>query len=101
MGRRAVVFVVCVLLAGVVAIAPETQRRVDAATPTQITAYVTSFGTGSLTPIDTTTNTAGAPIDVGDNPHPVAITPDGTTAYVGNINPGNSVTPVNLATNTA
>ncbi len=35
-----------------------------------------------MTPIDTATNTVGAAIAVGSNPRGVAITPDGTTAYV-------------------
>ncbi len=35
-----------------------------------------------MTPIDLATNTAGAPIEVGENPDGIAVTPDGTRAYV-------------------
>src|SRR5947199_6482002 len=40
------------------------------------TAYITNAGSGSATPIDTATNTAGTPIGVGGNPLGVAATPD-------------------------
>ncbi len=43
-----------------------------------------------MTPIDTTTNTAGTAITVGSGPIGIAITPDGQTAYVAN---NGSVTP--------
>ena len=49
------------------------------------TAYVINDGSsGSVTPIDTATNTPGAAIPVGSFPVGVAITPDGKTAYVAN-----------------
>src|SRR5437763_155305 len=67
---------------------------------TSHTAYVTNRGSGSVTPIDTTTNTAGTAITVGSGPFGVAITPDGKTAYVANHGPS-SVTPIDTATNTA
>ena len=35
-----------------------------------------------MTPIDLTTDTAGAPIAVGKNPQAIAMSPDGTTAWV-------------------
>ena len=58
-----------------------------------------------MTPIDTATNTAGAPITVGGPfPKEVAITPDGKTAYVTNWGSGitlGTVTPIDTATNTA
>jgi DNA-binding beta-propeller fold protein YncE len=38
--------------------------------------------TGNLTMINLTTDTAGTPIAVGKNPQAVAISPDGTTAWV-------------------
>ncbi len=59
-----------------------------------------------MTPIDLTTNTAGKPIKVGGkplamafygDPMAIAITPDGTTAYVAN-QPSSTVTPIDLAT---
>ncbi len=46
------------------------------------TAYVTNYSSNTVTPIDTATNTPGTPIPVGTTPTAVAITPDGTTAYV-------------------
>jgi YVTN family beta-propeller protein len=67
---------------------------------TDHTAYVANINSGSVTPIDTATNTAGTAITVGNNPIAIAITPDGATAYV--VNQGsNSVTPIDTATNTA
>jgi len=62
--------------------------------------YVANFGSGTLTPIATATNTAGPPIPTGSYPNPVAITPDGKTAYVGNLGSG-TVTPIRIATSTA
>ena len=53
----------------------------------------------SVTPINLATGTPGTAIPVGAGPDGVAITPDGSTAYVTNVN-GNSVTPINLATGT-
>ena len=49
-----------------------------------VTAYVTNFNSGTVTPIATATNTAGTPITTGSNPVAIAITPDGKTAYVVN-----------------
>ena len=39
------------------------------------TAYVTNFGSGSVTPIRTATNAAGKQIKVGQGPVAIAITP--------------------------
>jgi len=55
---------------------------------------------GTVVPIATATNTAGTPIPVGRAPSAIAITPDGTTAYVANFLSG-TVTPIDIATNTA
>ena len=63
---------------------------------------------GTVTPIVTATNTPGEPIDVGNEPFAIAITPDGTTAYVANTweNTGRpasgqgTVTPIAAATGT-
>jgi YVTN family beta-propeller protein len=55
---------------------------------------------GYVTPVMTATDTAGTPIQVGDDPDGIAITPDGKTAYVSNSSSG-SVTPIATATNTA
>ena len=60
----------------------------------------------TVIPIDTATNTAGAPITVGSVPRAIAITQDGKTAYVLTFNIAYqqalaTVTPINTATNTA
>ena len=86
---------------GVVAVAFAAALVVDAASAwaaSSHTAYVANQA-GSVTPIDTATNTAGTAIGVGSNPSEVAITPDGKTAYVTN-GSANNVTPINVATNT-
>jgi len=64
------------------------------------TAYVDGGGSDIVTPINTATNTAGKPIDVG-NAQSIVITPDGKTAYVINGYGSDSVTPINTATNEA
>jgi YVTN family beta-propeller protein len=51
-----------------------------------------------VTPIDLATNIPGAEIEVG-GPLGIAITPDGKTAYVTNVQ-SESVTPIDVATNT-
>ena len=64
------------------------------------TAFVAhDLSTGSVTPLSTATNAAGAPIPVGPNADGVAITPDGATVYVANDN--GTVTPISTATDTA
>jgi YVTN family beta-propeller protein len=76
--------------------------------PDGATAYVADYGGGSdlLYPVNLTTSKVGTPITVGGNPGDVAITPDGTTAYVP-ISPDalppfkGYVVPVDLHTNTA
>jgi DNA-binding beta-propeller fold protein YncE len=63
---------------------------------------------GIVTPIDSATNVPGAPIDVGNEPFAIAVTPDGKTVYVANTweNTGRpasapgTVTPIATATNT-
>ena len=64
--------------------------------------YVANSGSGTVTPIRTATNTALAPIKVGESPVAIAITPDGQTAYVvfgsGPSRPG-IVIPIRTATN--
>lgn len=73
-----------------------------AATPVP-TAYVTNEGSGTVTPINTATNTPGTPIAVGHQPTGIAITPNGTTAYVAYQSGGTlkgMVTPINTATGT-
>ncbi len=81
-----------------------------AITPNGDRAYVGDAGafvagqTGAIgstvTPVDLTTGKALAPIPVGNAPAAVAITPDGTTALVANVNSG-SVSPIDVATDKA
>ena len=61
------------------------------------TAYVANDGAGTVTPINTATNTPGTPITVA-SPVGIAITPDGKTAYVGSYG-SPDVTPIDTATN--
>src|ERR1700730_6982337 len=64
------------------------------------TAYIANKTSGTVTPINTATNTPGGEIAVGNGPTGIAITPDAKTAYV--VNSGsNTVTPIALATGTA
>ncbi len=72
--------------------------RAGAATPAW-TAYVSNFGSTTVTPIDTATATSGAPIAAGSQSGSIAITPNGKTAYV--VNQNDAVTPINTLTNTA
>jgi YVTN family beta-propeller protein len=71
-------------------------------TPNGKTLYVGDSDSGTVTPINTATNTAGTPIKTGPAPFAVAMaaTPDSRTVYVVNEDPG-TVTPINTATNTA
>jgi YVTN family beta-propeller protein len=46
-----------------------------AITPDGKTAFVSNKGSGTVTPIDTATNTPGPPIPVGPSPGPLAIAP--------------------------
>ena len=64
---------------------------------------MTAIDGNTVTPINLTTMTAGAPITVGtagSRLTGVAVTPDGSTVYVANEN-DSTVTPINTATNTA
>ena len=67
------------------------------------TVYVVNQGSGTVTPIRTATNTAGKPINVGQDPYDIAITPNGRTAYVTHVAtfPPGIVTPIHLPTGTA
>ncbi len=79
-----------------------------AITPDGTTAFVANSGDNvpvshapgaidTVTPINLLTGTAGKPITVGNNPDAIAITPDGTMAYVANSG-GSTVTPINVST---
>jgi YVTN family beta-propeller protein len=68
----------------------------------RVIAYVAGAGLGTVTPIRTATNTALPPVNAGGNPDFIAITPDGTTAYVANyVYQLGTVTPIRTATSTA
>ena len=64
--------------------------------------YTSPQSVGSVSVIDTTTNTVTATIDFGSGkaPNDVAVSPDGTRAYVTNAGYGNSVSVIDTATNT-
>jgi len=75
-----------------------------AANPPAWIAYVASNTTDAVIPVNTATDAVGTPIAVGSGPSAIAITPDGSTAYVtdegtSNTSPG-FVTPIDLSTNT-
>jgi len=69
-----------------------------------VTAYVINYNAGTVTPVNTATNTALKAIPVGRSPFAIAVTPDGKTVYVnGESAPGGTwgVTPISTATNKA
>src|SRR5215469_16917540 len=59
-------------------------------------AYVTNSGSGTVSVIDTATNTVVATVPVGSDPNGVAITPDGTRTYV----TGSPTSVIDTSTNT-
>jgi YVTN family beta-propeller protein len=61
--------------------------------------YVANFNDGSVSVIDTATDTVVATVPVGSAPIGVAITPDGVFAYVTSYTPG-SVSVINTGSNT-
>src|SRR5438132_5602524 len=64
-------------------------------------AYVTNASSNNVSVIDTASNTVVATVRVGSGPSGVAITPDGTRAYVTNgTNVGNTVSVIDTASNT-
>jgi YVTN family beta-propeller protein len=94
------------VLAGGTAYAAAVPAAGHPATPPP-TVYVVNaqpYSGGTVTPIDSGTNIAGPGINVGEGPIDIAITPDGSTAYVANDALGTgsgTVTPIATATNTA
>lgn len=58
-------------------------------------AYVTDIGSGAVTPINLKTGKPKPVIQVGNDPGPIAITPDGKTAYVASFDSG-TVTTIDL-----
>ncbi len=69
--------------------------------PSPCTAYVVNSFSDSVTPIPTATNRAGRPIPVGALPVAVAVTPDGSRAYVVDEGTPGAITPIRTASNTA
>ena len=63
------------------------------------TAFVANNLSGTVSAIDTATNTVVGTITVGTRPTEIAITPDGTTAYVANFTSG-TVSAIETATDT-
>ena len=64
-------------------------------------AYISNQTSNSVSVINTATNAVVATVVVGTNPFGVAVTPDGTRAYVANTSSSsNSVSVINTATNT-
>jgi len=61
--------------------------------------YVTNYGSGTVSVINTSTNTVVNTITVGTRPYGVAITPNGLYAYVANVGSG-TVSVINTSTNT-
>ncbi len=62
-------------------------------------AYITNYGSNTVSVIDTATNTVTATIPVGIDPYGVAVTPDGSKVYVANVG-SNTVSVIDTATNT-
>lgn len=60
-------------------------------------AYVANQNAGTISQVDLTTGTVGAPISVGTNPDAIAIAPNGGIAYVADYG-SSEVVPVQLAT---
>jgi YVTN family beta-propeller protein len=54
----------------------------QSASPAGPYAYITNYGSNSVTVIDTSTNSGVATVDVGSNPLGVAVSPDGSKVYV-------------------
>lgn len=67
-------------------------------TPATSHAYVTNFGSDTVSVIDELSNAIVATVSVGSEPNRVAITPDGAFAYV-SIYSGNTVSVIATATN--
>ena len=64
------------------------------------TAYIVNYGSNNVSVINLTTNTVTGTIPVGANPDAIAISPDGSKAYVANYDVNGTVSVINTATNT-
>ncbi|MGO8875227.1 MAG: Ig-like domain repeat protein [Acidimicrobiales bacterium] len=68
-------------------------------TPNSSTGFAPNFDESDVVPIDLATGTAGKPVDVGTYPSSVAVTPDGSTAWVTRgFGATSSIVPFNVAT---
>src|SRR5512145_74001 len=78
-----------------------TVNVVTKGSPVSPCAYITNFNSNSVSVIDTGNNTLKATIPVGTDPLGVAISPDGSRAYVTNSNYGDtgSVSVIDTAKN--
>ena len=70
-----------------------------AVTPDGSHAYVANSGAGTVSVINTITNTVSGAVTVGAAPHGVAVTPDGSHVYVTNSG-ASTVSVISTATNT-
>jgi YVTN family beta-propeller protein len=61
------------------------------------TAWVASYGSARVTPVNLASRQAGKAIPVGADPAAVAVMPDGRTVYMANEGSG-TVTPIDAAT---
>ena len=86
-------------VAGLVAIALTPVGAPQAAALTIPYAYVANAGSGTVSVINTSTNTVVKTVGVGSDPCGVAITPNGSDAYVANAGSG-TVSVINTSTNT-
>ena len=82
-----------------IAITPNGQRAYVADTGAIVSGQTGAFGS-TVTPVDLTTGRALPPITVGNAPTGIAITPNGSTAIVTNLNSG-SVSTIDIATDRA
>src|SRR6266481_7276147 len=80
------------------AIVVQSQPQTAAVRGDESMVYVTNFGGNSVSVINTGTNAVVATINLGASPTGVAVSPDGTRAYV--TQNGSSVSVINTATNT-
>ena len=74
--------------------------------PGQPKGYVSQgCGRGTVVPLDLSTGTAGPPVPVGQEPHHMAVSPDGSTLWVavsgGGPSSPSTLTPVDVASDTA
>ena len=67
-----------------------------AVTPDGTKLYVTNFGDGTVSVVDTATNTVTATVTVRNTPQGIAVTPDGSKVYVANEGGTVSVIDTNL-----